>query len=794
MLRNMMQIGLAPDGVAYGTILDAFAKAGQPDDAIQMTEEMKENGVGVEVRHHNSILEAFVKAGKPNDAARWLLQMPQASNLQSKWKRDLAEPDAYSYSTVIGGLASEGHVSSVNALKQAMQTAGIEATPSLHEQVMRGYLAAKKPKDALRWLQDADTSGLSLNATFICCAIDVCLSNGMGDEGLRWLQRMKEVNIPVPEQGSRAVLFHISAVRVCAKAGAVDDGLDWLQKAENLGLNSEQKGKGEGVPLRPAYIALMKAFAGRSMDVLLGVLDSLEEAEGSMDYMARCELIMLLASWGSRQDALKLLTRVRQEGKLSVLLFSRAISACAKARQVDEAIFWFDEMQRAGIKPDTVAWNSIISACARDGRAAEAEMWLGEMEASGMKPDVVSYNIVINICAKSGRPQEASDWPPICSFQSPMPLVTDARSGWSQSAYRSAITSFTKTSDWQSAFYLIQEMHRTKVQSDVVMYNATVNACKQERWQLAFSLLSELEREALEKDNISFNSSMGAAKHHWPIAMMLLVEAQDQRQADHITRNTAMACCAWHLARQLLDDAVDLVGFNTVISTCEKACQWQLALALLQVIEVKPLQPDVISYSTAISACSGGQQWELAIHLMKELEKARMKATIRTYNAAIDACELAWQKALLLFDEVSEVSLQKSIITYNSTANACVKEEQWQLALSLLDKLPEARIPQNIVTFGISISAFEKGKQWQHALWTLFEVGSRRLNHSLVAVNAAITACEKCEKWQHALLLLAEIWRFGVQANVISCSAAIRAANERGRIQCSHRCVQRSLA
>lgn len=38
--------------------------------------------------------------------------------------------------------------------------------------------------------------------------------------------------------------------------------------------------------------------------------------------------------------------------------------------------------------------------------------------------------------------------------------------------------------------------------------------------------------------------------------------SQDQRQADHITRNTAMAS-AWHLSRQLLDDAVDLVGFNT---------------------------------------------------------------------------------------------------------------------------------------------------------------------------------------------------------------------------------------
>lgn len=39
-----------------------------------------------------------------------------------------------------------------------------------------------------------------------------------------------------------------------------------------------------------------------------------------------------------------------------------------------------------------------------------------------------------------------------------------------------------------------------------------------------------LVREALEKDTISFNSSMGAAKHHWPLAMVLLVEAQDHRK------------------------------------------------------------------------------------------------------------------------------------------------------------------------------------------------------------------------------------------------------------------------
>ena len=37
----------------------------------------------------------------------------------------------------------------------------------------------------------------------------------------------------------------------------------------------------------------------------------------------------------------------------------------------------------------------------------------------------------------------------------------------------------------------------------------------------------EICREALEKDDISFNSSIGATKHHWPLAMLLFVEAQD---------------------------------------------------------------------------------------------------------------------------------------------------------------------------------------------------------------------------------------------------------------------------
>eukprot|EP00438_Fugacium_kawagutii_P000574 Skav211988 [mRNA] locus=scaffold2069:89777:91931:+ [translate_table: standard] len=91
--------------------------------------------------------------------------------------------------------------------------------------------------------------------------------------------------------------------------------------------------------------------------------------------------------------------------------------------------------------------------------------------------------------------------------RSPMPAAVPdtVRHGWSQSAYRSAISTFAKSGDWQSAFYLLHEMHRYEVQV------------------------------ALEKDEITLNSSIGATKRNWSIAMVFFVEAQDSSTAGNIS-------------------------------------------------------------------------------------------------------------------------------------------------------------------------------------------------------------------------------------------------------------------
>ena len=45
------------------------------------------------------------------------------------------------------------------------------------------------------------------------------------------------------------------------------------------------------------------------------------------------------------------------------------------------------------------------------------------------------------------------------------------------------------------------------------------------------------------------------------------------------------------------------------ISACEKGLQWQRALALLEDMQGRRLEPNVISLSAAISACEKGPPW-----------------------------------------------------------------------------------------------------------------------------------------------------------------------------------------
>ena len=62
---------------------------------------------------------------------------------------------------------------------------------------------------------------------------------------------------------------------------------------------------------------------------------------------------------------------------------------------------------------------------------------------------------------------------------------------------------------------------------------------------------------------------------------------------------------------------VSQISFNSAITACGKAAQWQAAVELLWQMPSTSLTPDVISYNAAVAACT--QHWQMALEIFSQM-------------------------------------------------------------------------------------------------------------------------------------------------------------------------------
>ncbi|CAE7309802.1 unnamed protein product [Symbiodinium natans] len=815
LLAKIRAMEMAPDVTSYGSVIDGFAKAGRPEDIQALMGDMDEDGVPVDVVMHNGMLQALLKSGRVDDAFDWLVSMmaPQAEASNGSRRRE-TRPNIWSYGLVTKALAKQGRPGAVSSLLKTMGEMSVEPSIRIHDSILRGLLSARKRAEAYRWLRQVVRSGLDYDAQFVTLALEVCMQNGSFAEAFAWLNGMEEAGIDPPSGGRGAVSFFVKAVTVCAKAGKLAEGLAWLERAGAADVNSmaddDEDGRKQpgprGIPLRPAYIALMKAFArARSRQQANDLLVQLEADEGRVDLMARTTLVEEFASCDSPEDARQLTKKLEEDGHLTVHVFGRVISACAKAGKADEAIRWFDNMVTAAIEPDAIAWNSIINACARVGRVTEAEMWLGEMDASGITPDVISYTTVINACAQSGRPQEVGYASLIECPQIGATLRNHAevifkicgRCGQAKEAHLWAhsglpgpqvpdITSLAKKKKWRQALQLLHHASSSWAQADLVSFNAAINAAgKCKLWETALSVLADIDREHLQKDLFSYNTSLSAsaAAAHWRWSLHLLHDSKErQLQRDLISFNTSIDGFqgAWNLSLTVLADMSsqtlqpDVITFDTAISASEKGSLWDRAFDSLGALEDRSLQADTIGLSASISTCEG-ERWESALVLLDKLHASALCGTTITYNAAVGSSSSGqhWQTAFEVALEFTRRAVRRSLVSFNTSITACERAAAWTKAFTMYHIVRETRWNPNVITYGATASALEKGRQWQLATIVLHQLLASGTRPNLINCNAVVSACEKSAKWQHALLIASQLTDLQLQPLLPSCNKVL---------------------
>lgn len=189
---------------------------------------------------------------------------------------------------------------------------------------------------------------------------------------------------------------------------------------------------------------------------------------------------------------------------------------------------------------------------------------------------------------------------------------------------------------------------------------------------------------------------------------------------------------------------LDTATSGIVLNVCEKARQWETALAFLVALVAGRHHVDIAAYNTVLSACGKGEQWTLALDMLSSLPERRLAADKVTYNVAI---------------------------------NAIGKGGHWQQALEFLASMRPTRLEPDAITFTAAINACARQAEWRPALMLLAESGFRQ---DRFAINAALGACDKAGRWMQALALIEDMQRCAMETDA-TCYGVVASACERGR-------------
>ncbi|KAK1591504.1 hypothetical protein Q3G72_008772 [Acer saccharum] len=144
----------------------------------------------------------------------------------------------------------------------------------------------------------------------------------------------------------------------------------------------------------------------------LGILDTAESiihdfSEPSFFPNLRVvnSLIDMYAKCGSIKRAKQVFEMAHQK---DLLCYSTMIAAFANNGLGQEAISLFDEMQRANIRPDGVAFLVVLTACNHGGLVNEGKMYFKQMiDEYGIPPSEKHYACVVDLLGRSGCLDEA---------------------------------------------------------------------------------------------------------------------------------------------------------------------------------------------------------------------------------------------------------------------------------------------------------------------------------------------------------------------------------------------------
>ncbi|KAK1277368.1 Pentatricopeptide repeat-containing protein [Acorus gramineus] len=196
-----------------------------------------------------------------------------------------------------------------------------------------------------------------------------------------------------------SVISHTALMEAYGRAGQYN-------KAEAIFRRMQSSGP---EPSALTYQIILKSFVQgdkyKEAEEIFQSLLSNEKAPFKPDQKMFHMMIYMHKKAGSYDQARKIFTQMADHGvPQSTVTFNSLMSFETNYKEVSKI---YDQMQKAGLRPDVVSYALLISAYGKARREEEALAVFEEMLDAGVRPSRKSYNILLDAFAISGMVEEA---------------------------------------------------------------------------------------------------------------------------------------------------------------------------------------------------------------------------------------------------------------------------------------------------------------------------------------------------------------------------------------------------
>lgn len=237
--------------------------------------------------------------------------------------------------------------------------------------------------------------------------------------------------------------------------------------------------------------------------------------------------------------------------------------------------------------------------------------------------------------------------------------------------YRCMLTAYEATQRWSSAIELLRTMQRGRERGDAASYAFALRSCDKKRnGDACLDILKSMEASRTLPNQECYRAAIRACagSNLWQQGLSLWEEMQSRGlELDEETLVYVFRAC--NLSQDLeqtssvlrkieASDNAQLseVHYDMVISSCERAGNWQQIVAVAARMGARGVSPHEITCNSVLKACVELDQIEVALNLLNTMESNDTSLDSVAYSTVLKACAEVkrWEEIIRIYEELAE--------------------------------------------------------------------------------------------------------------------------------------------